>query len=242
MTLPCIGAIVAGFLAIGSLIKGAPIYALLLMGAGLNGCLGKSTVITMAVNSYMTDISTPDTRTEWLGRLLGVNFFGVFCGSLLSGVLLQWLNFEANFFTVVIINGLAIGVIVVMLDETIAAANADEYEDTDKEATSGGGNTSYLCSSLKRWTRSVRAFCMLANIRDSLSVFWRQRPRHATVYLLTFYTMISLHQASKVGEVDVTLLYTQRSPLYWSGKLYSYFLSFDYACLGVIEFSELIEF
>lgn len=234
MVLPCFGAIIAGFLAIGSLIKGAPIYLLLLTGAGLNGCLGKSTVIAMAVNSYMTDISTTDTRTEWLGRLLGANFFGIFCGSLLSGVLLQWFNFEANFFMVVIINGLAIGLIVVMLDETVASANAnDEYEGTDKPDESASSN--YLWSMVRHWIRSMRAFCSLANVRGSLSVFWKQRPRHATIYLLTFYAMISLHQASKVGEVDITLLYTQRSPLDWPGRLYSYFLSFDYACLGAFN-------
>lgn len=233
MALPCFGAIIAGLMAIGSLIKGAPIYTLLLIGAGLNGCLGKSTVITMAVNSYMTDISTTDTRTEWLGRLLGVNFFGVFCGSLLSGLLLQWLNFEANFFTVVIINGLAIGLIIVMLDETVAK-KVDEYEDTSKEAEPNSDDTgSYLFSCVHRWFRSVRTFCTVENIRDSMSVFWRTRPRHARFYLLLFYVMISMHQASKVGEVDVTLLYTQRAPLEWSGKLYSYFLSFDYACLGM---------
>ena len=44
------------------------------------GMLGKSSVITMAVNSYIADTTTKEERTRKLGKLLGMNFLGLFVG------------------------------------------------------------------------------------------------------------------------------------------------------------------
>ena len=51
--------------------------------------------------------------------------------------------------------------------------------------------------------------------------------------VLFYFVVIVVQQVCKSGEVDVTLLYTAKSPLNWSKWLYGYFLALDYACLGL---------
>ena len=75
---------------------------LILCGAGLQGIFGKSSVITMAVNSIITDMSDREERTQRLGKLLAMNFFGLFAGSLLSGLCQDLLDLNTTLVFVVV--------------------------------------------------------------------------------------------------------------------------------------------
>lgn len=79
----------------------ATFVLLLLMGSLVRGFSGKSSLVTMAVHSYVSDVSDKNTRTERLGRLLSMNFFGSFIGSLSVGVLMQLCTFYVVFFIVI---------------------------------------------------------------------------------------------------------------------------------------------
>lgn len=165
----------------------------------------------MACHSYITDISLAEARTTLLGKLLSMNFLGIFLGSLMDGILLDISDYVGTFLAVIFVNGAALLVIALMLPETITAG--DEASMRDKLMV-----------------------CKCDHVKDSFAVAVRKRPGWRRAYLWIFFTSIFLHQACKVGEVDVTLLYVKRKPLDWSLSEYGFYLSFDYAMLGLTLF------
>lgn len=66
----------------------------ILVGAFIRGATGKSAMVTMALHSYVADVSSSDERTSRLGRLLSMNFFGYFVGTLAVGTLLSVAGFN----------------------------------------------------------------------------------------------------------------------------------------------------
>ena len=93
--LPCFGCIISVILYMISMVVDSPSMPFVLIGATINGMFGKSAVITMAVHSYASDVSDKDTRTKKISRLVSMNFFGQFVGSLLVGFMLDNVGFEA---------------------------------------------------------------------------------------------------------------------------------------------------
>lgn len=73
----------------------------------------------------------------------------------------------------------------------------------------------------------------LQHVRESISVIIRPRTKNYRLYILFFFCTIFIQQACKSGEVDITVLYTLKSPLNWSRSMYGYLLATDYACLGL---------
>ncbi|OAF67634.1 hypothetical protein A3Q56_04627 [Intoshia linei] len=72
-------------------------------GATVIGLVGKSSLLTMAIYSYMTDNSSKKKRTEFFGQLAGLGFIGVFCGSLIVAILLTILTFQWIFILILIL-------------------------------------------------------------------------------------------------------------------------------------------
>jgi len=70
----------------------------------------------------------------------------------------------------------------------------------------------------------------LQHVRESISVILKPRSQHYRLYILFFFCTIFIQQACKSGEVDITVLYTLKSPLNWSRSMYGYLLATDYAC------------
>ena len=75
----------------------------------------------------------------------------------------------------------------------------------------------------------------LSNIKSSLNVLHRPRLGNLRCQLITLFAMIVLVQLCKSGEIDVMLLFVERSPLSWSESTYSYLLAVDYAAMGVVQ-------
>jgi len=73
----------------------------------------------------------------------------------------------------------------------------------------------------------------LQHVSESLKVIIKPRSQHCRLYILFFFCVIFVQQACKSGEVDITVLYTLKSPLNWSRSMYGYLLATDYACLGL---------
>ena len=81
----------------------------------------------------------------------------------------------------------------------------------------------FRCRIPFRWT----------HVKDSLNVLLQPRSHHNRAYLLFFFALIFIQQTCKSGEVDITVLFTAKSPLSWSESTYGYLLAVDYACLGL---------
>ena len=67
----------------------------------------------------------------------------------------------------------------------------------------------------------------------SLQVLTKPREHRSCLYILILFFAIVLQQTCKSGEVDITLVFTERSPLNWTKSTYGYLLAADYACLGI---------
>ena len=100
--LPCIGTIIAVLFFLASMLPNVYFLPLVLIGGAIRGCFGKSAIVTMSLHSYVSDISTKDDRTQRIGGLIAMNFFGYFVGSLLSGAMLDYSGFNLVFGTVVV--------------------------------------------------------------------------------------------------------------------------------------------
>lgn len=71
------------------------------------------------------------------------------------------------------------------------------------------------------------------HVKESFKVIVKSRNHHSRVHLFFFFGLIFVQQMCKSGEVDITVLYTAKSPLNWSESMYGYLLAVDYACLGI---------
>ncbi|XP_064620841.1 proton-coupled folate transporter-like [Lineus longissimus] len=213
MILPCLGSIFAVLIYMLGMLPTWKTLPFIFIGATVNGMFGKSAVIAMAVHSYATDTSTNDQRTRRLGKLLSMNFFGLFFGSLLAGCLLDVLSFNAIFCIVVGINGLATLVILIFLKESVPGIEDDRERDKSK------GSGTFLFNP--------------NNIRESLMVLFCPRENNGRCHLMLLFLTVITNQICKAGEVDITMLFVERAPLGWSKSLYGYLLAVDFACLGL---------
>jgi MFS family permease len=76
---------------------------LILIGAGIQGSFGDSAMVSMAIYSYVSDLTTSESRTRVLGRLLGMNFFGCVLGLVLIGALLDTAGFSVTLYVALLL-------------------------------------------------------------------------------------------------------------------------------------------
>ena len=211
MMLPSLGSVLSVLLYMLSL--ASPDFAIgwILCGALCQGAFGKSSVITMAVNSYASDISDKEDRTQKLGKLLAMNFFGLFAGALLSGIFQDIADLPATFCVVVFIHASSLLVTVCCMPETVV-------RDQDQKETD--------------LSESCCKTCLFDNLKESLSVLCKKRGNNGRKMILVLFLISFCNQTCKVGETDITLLFVTRSPLSWPKSWYGYLLSLDYAVMG----------
>ncbi|CAI2730780.1 unnamed protein product [Schistosoma spindalis] len=119
MIIPCLGCIISCILYLINLltklklIKNSIIF--ILIGSTIYGLCGKSNAINLCVNSYITQNSNKEKRTCMIGRLLGVNFFGLALGALLLGVFYRFLSYFEMIIFVMIGNLLIIIILLFMV-------------------------------------------------------------------------------------------------------------------------------
>ena len=248
--LPCVGTIFATLLYMSSMISRSDmVLSLVLAGAALRGAFGKSAVVTMALHSYISDISSRNNRTERLGRLLSMNFFGYFVGSLITGALLENYGFDIIFCIVVFINAGCVLVTVFFMQESLptpditpATSPGSEIPSSESEPEPSPilpDDTESLApvgEQKKKWKSRFRMPFHPKHVQESLEVITRQREDRKRLHLILFFMTIIVQQTCKSGEVDITLLYVERAPLSWHKSMYGYLLATDYACLGVAVF------
>ena len=73
-------------------------------------------------------------------------------------------------------------------------------------------------------------------IHDSFSVLLKRREGGARCRLIALFLTIYFQQMMKSGEIDVMLLYVERTPLNMSKSMYGYLLAVNYMCLGIFAF------
>jgi MFS family permease len=191
-----------------------PMYRILLIYCGLvlQGLFGKSSVITMAVNSIVCDLSSSCNRTKNMGILLSANFIGVCVGSLLSGLVQDILDLSMTFLTVTIFHGASILFTVFLLDETVVYKHDSKSKATKCE----------LCEVFKP-----------SNILDALHVITKPRFMNYRRIIILLLMISLVTQTCRAGEADVNLLFITRSPLNWPKSWYGYLMALEYAVKGL---------
>ncbi|XP_052802900.1 proton-coupled folate transporter-like [Mya arenaria] len=214
MILPSIGSVLSVLFYMLSLASVDSAISFVMIGAFTQGALGKSSLITMAVNSYASDITDKEDRTRKLGKLLAMNFFGLFVGALMAGLFQDMSNLPAAFCTVVFIHAFVVLITLIAMPETVPFLVERDDGMVVKENKS-------------------KCFGIYENIKDSVCVLSKERVNKGRKVILILFLISLLNQTCKVGETDITLLFVTRSPLSWPKSWYGYLLSMDYAVMGV---------
>ena len=153
---------------------------LVLVGALVRGMFGKSAVISMALHSYVSDTSENEERTKRLGKLLAMNFFGYFLGSLLVGALLEICTFDVIFCAVVFVECFCIIITVLWMKDSIPPPPIDDDDDDD------------LTPDKKKNTKKMPFHWH--HVVDSLNVLARPREDKGRMHLLIFFFIIIAQQ------------------------------------------------
>ncbi|RUS89235.1 hypothetical protein EGW08_002978 [Elysia chlorotica] len=213
MMLPSLGSILAVLLYLMGLVVTKHTLLIIMGGALLQGIMGKSSVITMAVNSYVTDTTFQEDRTRKLGKLLAMNFFGLFFGSLLAGAFQDVANLHTTLATVAVFHGASVLTVFLCMEESIH----------DKMPSEEGFETDYNRHNLFSFH----------GMMESIRVMSKPRAGGRRTLVLVAFLAMFLNQTCKVGEQDVTVLFVQKPPLSWHASSYGYLLSVDYATMGL---------
>lgn len=196
-----------------------PLYRipLIFCGLALQGLFGKSSVITMAVNSIVCDVSLSVDRTKNLGILLAMNFLGVCIGSFFSGIFQDLLDLSITFLCVAILHGISIIFTIILLDETIERKRTDDDLQTARRCE--------LCEVFRP-----------SNLKDALSVVTKPRFLNSRKIIIVLLIISLATQICRAGEADINLLFITRTPLNWPKSWYGYLMSLEYAVKGLCLF------
>ena len=207
MVVPSIGSALAVVVYLTSLQCGKQALFLILLGASIQGAFGKGSVVSMAVISYVSDITEPEKRTQRFGRLMAMNFIGQFIGSLLSSIL-QTFSLAATFLVVSATTVLGVFVVVLCIPQSVP------------EQTEGKENESNC------------AFFGLSSLMETIALLFKKRKDNSRTILITLFMCININQACRVCDEDITVLFVQTSPLLWPESWYGYLMAVQYAVVG----------
>ena len=209
MVLPSIGTTFAILLYMSANISPESSTAFFLCGSLVQGCFGKTSMISMAVHSYTVDITDSERRTRKLGILAAMQFLGMFLGSLVSGLLLDNTNVLTTYCSASFMHAVVVVVALAAVWETVTAAEGTEV---------------FPCRSIFR----------IENFKDSLLVLIKRREFNLRRCISALLFVLILHQTCRTGLTDVTLLYTELPPLSWPTSWFGYLAAADNAAMGVV--------
>lgn len=204
---PCFGSMLAVILYGTSNLVSAYRIPLIIGGAAMQGICGKSSMITMAINSLVFDLSDEKKRTRHFGLLLAMNFLGGSLGALFSGLFQDVFDLNAVFASIMVSYLIALTLTLTLLN--------DNEKKTDKADEKS-------CSLFQ-----------IQHIKETIAVISKPRPGNNRTVLITLIIMSIVNQMCKVGETDVKIMFVTRSPLSWSESWFGYLLSSEYALMGV---------
>ncbi|CAH8518885.1 unnamed protein product [Schistosoma turkestanicum] len=262
MLIPCLGSIVSCGLFLSSLLpnlKSIPDSLIFtLVGALLYGLCGKSNAFSLCANSYISENSTTEKRTRMLGRLLGVNFFGLALGASILGAFYRFFSYFEIILCVICGNFLSILILVFLVKNVkksstthtvevivVDQGNTSQTEQRDRINTTNNNNTSndYIHFTNFCTYKEHRTYCQniiyhltkpLLILKSSYKFLFEKHNDHKHYYLLTLSSTILLKQITKSGEQDVLLLYLMNQPtLLWSAELYAYYITCYYSLMFI---------
>lgn len=209
MALPSFGTTFAVLLYMAANMTSKGSIDFFLCGSFVHGCFGKTAMINMAVNSYIVDVTTTDKRTKKLGILAAMQFLGMFVGSLIGGLLVDLTSVLTSYCIVSAISSIVVTMTLLFLRETIKVDNEENLS-------------------------PYKSFFRCKNVQESFKVLTKNRDGKLRTCIFSLFLIILLHQTCRTGLTDVTLLYTEKSPLSWPTSWFGYLSAADNAAMGII--------
>ncbi|XP_059139025.1 proton-coupled folate transporter-like [Physella acuta] len=214
MMIPSLGSILAVLLYILGVFLVKHTLMIIMIGGFVQGALGKSSVITMAVNSYISDTTTNEDRSRKLGQLLAMNFFGLIIGYALAGALQDLINLQTTLVAVIVFHLASVLTVFVFVKEV--------------------PHKSSLCEKgTESATGEKQSFFSLQSVKDSVRALVKPREEGKRALVIVAFMAMFLNQTCKVAEQDVTVLFVQKAPLSWQPSGYGYLLSVECAGMGL---------
>ena len=214
--------------------------SLLLVGASLRGLCGRTPIITMATHSYVSEVSSEQQRTGRLSILQSMNYFGYLTGSFLLGILLDYTSYRLVFVIVLVIFSFCIPVTLVYMTDKKDVRNVSlcapiscmggghNSDDEDSPGGGGGGDGGGKGSSEK----DRPYWFSLTYVRDSLNVLTVRRDCYKRLKLWLLFGLMFMTQAWKAGEIEIMVLFAERSPFNFTDGHYGYLLATESACMA----------
>ncbi|THD28472.1 Proton-coupled folate transporter [Fasciola hepatica] len=235
MVIPCCGSVMACSWFAASLhprLRPIPeAITLILMGALSYGICGKSSAMSMGANSYITDVSSTEERTKLLGRLMGVNFFGLCIGAGLLAVFSRFHGIAAILIFVTTCDGLLIIIVIFFVRESLKQPAELSILNTKPigpgltvdDSEQRNGTDSHNCF-IKFWS----------SIRESYRFLFSQKVNNLRAVLPFLFGSVLFNQLTKSGEQDAILLFVTNRPFRWTAEWYGYYLTVYYGCMAIL--------
>ena len=218
LILPCLGTIITTVIYLVSTIKRGYYLPMVLCGAVIRGTFGGTAVLLMAVQSYVSDITSITNRTWRFGVLLAMNYFGNVLGYVLMGIVLKMANFEDVFVIVCAMQSFCIFWALLFIRDRlkIDEIKSDELQDSD---------SSEHC---------FKSLFKLQHLRESLQVVTKKREDGARRHLCMLLLGVIINQIGREVEGDILVLYVERRPLNWHREMYGYLAATDFSVMGLL--------
>ncbi|KAF5405098.1 Proton-coupled folate transporter [Paragonimus heterotremus] len=245
MLIPCFGAVVACVwfgCSLIPLIRPIPEAAVfVLMGALFYGLCGKSNAMSMGANSYITDLSSTEERTKLLGRLLGVNCFGLCIGSGLLAVFYRYKGFpevlifaaSSNIFVMLTLI-FCVGDSREVTTQPILNAPKSKPNIFEMQPTSGTDNCDHAEDETPSQPSNKCSSRLFRSAKHSYDFLFKQRLGNLRAVLLVLMGSVLFNQMTKSGEQDAILLFVTNKPFHWTAEIYGYYLTVYYGCMATL--------
>ncbi|XP_041356762.1 solute carrier family 46 member 3-like [Gigantopelta aegis] len=147
-----------------------------------------------------------------MGRLMAMQYIGMFAGSLLSSILEDTTILEIALCVGSAIHALDVFITLFWIRDVVPEPTSKIESDSDVKCT----------------------LLSLAGLMQSLTVLSKERKNNFRSIIVILFISALINQICRIGDADVTVLFVQRSPLFWPESWYGYLLALDYCVMGAI--------
>ena len=200
--------------------------SMIVLASFLSGIFGGFVSCIMAVMSYISAISSEESRSMRVAMLEAMTFCGGTIGPFIGGALKSATDSHAVVFLVI----MAIYVLVIVYVIFCVPSVKDEDPSGDVALISSSNSCAQLFS--------------CHHFKSSLQTCFKQRPNNRRRNLLMLITCALITMTITAGEMDVAFLFTKDDPLGWSYETYSYYfgLKFGVGALSLILLSPVARY
>lgn len=224
MILTTVGAIISNITNVAVSVYMETDVSYILIGQFFGGLLGGGIGLTMSVMSYVSVISSLESRTMRIGFLTAMLSAGATVGPFLGGYMLEATNHAYVFLFLLSVNVLTLIYILIRIKNVVPAPAVQPPLANERE----GLPPSDIAPSI-----TCKNLFSLKHFKATLTTCFRKREHNERKYIILLLLSMALYFFGVGGEADVTYLFLKDEPLLWKYSTYSYFSGMNQALRSV---------